>query len=587
MTTTRRIALAGMMAGAALGGAPAVSGAAGTKGKVVRVMDGDTVRVAAKKRGVRKVSKLHLAGIDAPARGECLGKAARKRLRSLLPRRARIVVRRREIRRGGRSANVAMVRAGLARVKRAPARSLRRRLRRAQRSARKRERGIFGRCDTAPGRVPPRAPQSVGGTAPRPSGGTGAPPPRDAPLAIHSIVARPGVDSATVTWSTNKPASSRVDYGVTAGYGGSGSDGRLVTSHGVRLSGMRCNRTYHYRVSSADGRGKRVTSADRTLTTGACGQAAGPDIDVWHGELQRFGDAGFPQRWLNILGETDDADGVSTIEYRLDDGPPVALIHSPARNPRIAEDGDFNVQLDRSKLAPGRHVVTITAADNLGDQSTRAVEVQVASETPWPLPYAVDWRAGIQRVAQVVDGHWTVVGDGVRTVAPGFNRGIAIGDETWSGLDVTVPVTVHSLSASTSHSGVGVATGWRGHEGGGSQPSTGWPLGGLCFYHRPGLPGSHELWLFHYGWVPRPSDGRRNWLQLGTRYLFRIRTQPLDEGTARNSCKVWRASDPEPSGWAVSDVMPRHDGSVWLIADHADVTFGPATIRSDAPASPG
>src|SRR5919106_5716044 len=110
MTTMRKMVLASVVAAATFDlGAPVNSSAAGMKRTVVRVVDGDTIVVAAK-RGPRK---LHLAGIDAPARRQCLGTAARKRLRSLLPQRARIVVRRGEVRRRGRSANVAMVRAGL------------------------------------------------------------------------------------------------------------------------------------------------------------------------------------------------------------------------------------------------------------------------------------------------------------------------------------------------------------------------------------------------------------------------------------------------------------------------------------------
>lgn len=582
----QKFTLVAAAAAVTLAGGPAsAGGAARTKVKVVKVVDGDTVRVATK----RAVRKIHLAGIDAPSRRDCLGEQARRRLRSLLPRNARVVVRRREVLRRGRSANVAMVRAGLARATRPPTGGMRRRLRAARRIARKRERGMFavGVCEPVPSPPPPTTPPP---TMIRPDMGTPSgsapppPPPPPSPLTISSVSAETGTESAVIAWRTNEPASSSVDYGVTASYGERRSDGRLVTDHVVSLDGLRCARTYHYRATSVNAAAGRATSDDLTFTTRACGQNSGPVIDVWYGEAQRFGDRGFPQRWLNILGEADDADGLGRIDYRLDGGPPITVVHSPAGNPRIDEYGDFNIQLDRTLLAPGRHDVTVTASDALGNESTRVVEVNVAADSISPLPFQTDWQAGIQQAGQVVDGHWTVVDDGVRTVAPGYDRNVAIGSDSWEAVDVTVPVTVHSLSASTSHSGVGVAAGWRGHEGGGSSPWTGWPVGGLCIYHRPGALGGHRLWLLDYPWSAHSSDGRRNWLELGTRYMFRMQAKPIDADSSQYSCKLWRAADSEPSAWGVSAVMPRQDGSVLLLADHADVTFGPAVVQPVAPA---
>lgn len=306
--------------------------------------------------------------------------------------------------------------------------------------------------------------------------------------------------------------------------------------------------------------------------------SGGPAIRVWHGEPQRFGDIGFPQRWLNVLGRADDPDGVAEISYRLDGGPATALVHDPAENARIDEPGDFNVQLDRTAIAPGTHVLTLTAVDGVGNVSERSVDLEVGPERTWPLPFETDWTLGLQRTAQVVDGHWKVEGGSARTVEPGYDRTIALGAESWAGLDVTVPVTIHSFEAGAPHSGVGVATGWRGHEGGKTEPWTGWPLGGFCFYYKTWEGGSHSLYLFYYGWPPYDSGTGRDWIELGVPYVFRMRTEPIDAQSSRYSCKVWRAGDPEPSEWAVSEIMDRRDGSVLLVADYADVTFGKVSV---------
>ncbi len=71
---------------------------------------------------------------------------------------------------------------------------------------------------------------------------------------ITAVTAVPGVDgTATVTWTTDEPATSRVDYGTSAGSLTSFvSDGTLTTSHSVQLPGLAPDTTYHFRVTSAD-----------------------------------------------------------------------------------------------------------------------------------------------------------------------------------------------------------------------------------------------------------------------------------------------------------------------------------------------
>ena len=75
--------------------------------------------------------------------------------------------------------------------------------------------------------------------------------------------------SERITWSTDVAATSVVDFGETAAYGGSLSDPALVTSHQLTLSGLKAGTTYHYRVTSADAAGNRASSGDITFTTNA------------------------------------------------------------------------------------------------------------------------------------------------------------------------------------------------------------------------------------------------------------------------------------------------------------------------------
>ncbi len=75
-------------------------------------------------------------------------------------------------------------------------------------------------------------------------------------------------NSATVTWETDEPATSRVRYGLTAAYEiGDVSSLDLVTSHSVVLNSLTRSTFYHFEVSSADAFSNTATSTDTTFST--------------------------------------------------------------------------------------------------------------------------------------------------------------------------------------------------------------------------------------------------------------------------------------------------------------------------------
>ncbi len=76
--------------------------------------------------------------------------------------------------------------------------------------------------------------------------------------------------AATITWTTNEPSSTQVDYGATAAYGSSSPpvpDTTPVTSHSRALTGLAPGSIYHYRVRSTDVAGNMAVSGDFTFTT--------------------------------------------------------------------------------------------------------------------------------------------------------------------------------------------------------------------------------------------------------------------------------------------------------------------------------
>jgi len=77
---------------------------------------------------------------------------------------------------------------------------------------------------------------------------------------------------ATITWTTNEPADSRVNYGVTTSYGtNTPLDGTMVVSHSQTLTGLTQATLHHYRVRSRDAAGLLTISGDFTFTTQIAG----------------------------------------------------------------------------------------------------------------------------------------------------------------------------------------------------------------------------------------------------------------------------------------------------------------------------
>lgn len=77
-----------------------------------------------------------------------------------------------------------------------------------------------------------------------------------------------GETTATVTWITDQPATSQVEYGLTDTYGSSTAlDPTLATGHSVDLTGLTPGTTYHFRARSMDASDNETVSADYTFTT--------------------------------------------------------------------------------------------------------------------------------------------------------------------------------------------------------------------------------------------------------------------------------------------------------------------------------
>jgi Bacterial Ig domain/Fibronectin type III domain len=80
-----------------------------------------------------------------------------------------------------------------------------------------------------------------------------------------------------VTWTTDVPSTSWVEFGPTTAYGlQTPIDPSLLTTHSVVLDGLQPGTIYHFRANSATAAGPPGMSVDGTFTTAAAG--TGPDV---------------------------------------------------------------------------------------------------------------------------------------------------------------------------------------------------------------------------------------------------------------------------------------------------------------------
>ena len=88
-----------------------------------------------------------------------------------------------------------------------------------------------------------------------------------APLLITNESAAPSTGSAVITWTTNVPATSRVDYGTTSSYGQGAYDATMTTNHSITLANLHADTWYHFKIKSTATGYPDAETGDRTFWT--------------------------------------------------------------------------------------------------------------------------------------------------------------------------------------------------------------------------------------------------------------------------------------------------------------------------------
>ena len=139
-------------------------------------------------------------------------------------------------------------------------------------------------------------------------------------LQISDVDVHVSSDRARVRWHTNELSTGTVKYGLTPALElGQGASTEPDFDHEVLITGLSNNTSYLAQINVTDVRGQTATHPNLTFTTLAAG-ATDTEIDVWYGLNQAFGFRGQPQRWINVLANIADVDGIASAVYTVNGG---------------------------------------------------------------------------------------------------------------------------------------------------------------------------------------------------------------------------------------------------------------------------
>ena len=202
------------------------------------------------------------------------------------------------------------------------------------------------------------------------------PPPTPAGLAISNIQASAmTASSAQLSWATNVPATSSIDYGTTPSYGVSTPvNPSMVTTHQVALTSLAAGTTYHYRVRSTAG-GSTAASNDQMFSTPSGADTIPPSVTITSPAAGSTLSGN-----VNVTAAASDNVGVASVQFRVDGGNVGASLSA----------APFAYVLNSTTLSNGSHTISAVATDAAGNSATSAsITVNVDNTTKDTTPPTV------------------------------------------------------------------------------------------------------------------------------------------------------------------------------------------------------
>jgi len=176
----------------------------------------------------------------------------------------------------------------------------------------------------------------------------------DPPVITDITASNITANSATISWQTNEPATSQVEYGTSPSYGNqTEKDTTLKIAHSVSLSDLAPNTLYHYKVVSEDEAGNSRSVVGHTFTT--ADPNAPPSVSIL-----ATPNAGVAPLTVHFTSSVTGGAAISSYHWDLGDG-----TNSP--------EPDFIHEY----TTKGFYTVTLTVTDTNGNTGQDSTQVYV------------------------------------------------------------------------------------------------------------------------------------------------------------------------------------------------------------------
>ncbi|MEM9202365.1 MAG: hypothetical protein AAGC53_11915 [Actinomycetota bacterium] len=328
----------------------------------------------------------------------------------------------------------------------------------------------------------------------------------------------------------------------------------------------------------------------------------GAFIESWYGDDITVNRALHPQRWINITGQVAAPGAILDVGYQLNGGPFTPISIGPG-NPRLQNQGDFNIELDLAIVPDGQHIVDIIVR-TIGQTTTHRVDLEVLDEgVPDGAPIEIIWSDvesfDDRNDVAVIDGRWEITDEGllVEPSYAGYERLVGVGGTGLVNYEVTADVTVNSYHVPAEEARVQPAVGmivrWTGHNQRSqiAQPRLGFvpnreglvPAGAFAYWRVNNVDNGRGRFVLHgHDYATEASSTGRE-LSLGTQYRMKVVVEAELNGETTYSYKIWipEIEDEPPRGLSFTTV-PGEDspdnGGVVLVAHQASVLWENVTI---------
>ena len=209
--------------------------------------------------------------------------------------------------------------------------------------------------------------------------------------------------SAVISWKTNIPITSEIDYGFSAEYGNkyeSKIEDR-VTAHRVQLKGLENGKIYHYRVKGRDESGDLVISDDYVFNTYAV-----PIISNY--DITEVKDYSASIKWSSNI-ETDSTvifTNTKTLESRTQGDAKFVLDHKIDLT-NLSPGTEYIIKIEGrdifGNMAKSSDIKIVTLIDNIPPKIDNIrTDVSISSSKKGKTQLVVVWRTDEPATSQIV-----------------------------------------------------------------------------------------------------------------------------------------------------------------------------------------